>query len=90
MKRFIGLVLVVFIAASCSKKTVVHKTPPPGQVKKTAAPGQMKKVTGSQSAAPYAPGQQKKTATASKNPAPKAAANNGKTKGSEKKKKVNY
>jgi hypothetical protein len=42
---------------------------PPGQAKKAAtpakaAPGQVKKTTGSQSAAPYAPGQQKKAAPA--------------------------
>ena len=44
---------------------------PPGQAKKQAtpakaAPGQVKKTTGSKSAAPYAPGQQKKAAPAKK------------------------
>lgn len=42
---------------------------PPGQAKKQAtpakaAPGQVKKTTGSKSAAPYAPGQQKKATPA--------------------------
>lgn len=39
---------------------------PPGQAKKQAAPGQVKKTTGSQSAAPYAPGQKKTAAPAPK------------------------
>ena len=60
---FVGLIGL----SSC----VVVKVPP-GQAKKQgtpakAAPGQVKKTTGSKSAAPYAPGQQKKAAT----PAPK-------------------
>ena len=64
MKRIFQLSLLVVIIAfsSCAKKTIVSKKPlPPGQAKKTSLPpGQMKKVTGSQSAAPYAPGQTKK------------------------------
>jgi len=40
---------------SCSKKVVVHNNP------HGLPPGQAKKVTGSQSAKPYAPGQQKKS-----------------------------
>ena len=56
---FVGLMLGL---SSC----VVVKVPP-GQAKKQAAPskaapGQVKKSTGSKSAAPYAPGQQKKAA----------------------------
>jgi hypothetical protein len=64
MKRFFALFLVLIILSlgACTKKVniVKLKTPPPGQVKKSSAPGQVKKTTGSQSAAPYAPGQQKK------------------------------
>jgi hypothetical protein len=52
-------IAVLMTLSSCSK--TVLKPLPPGQVKKTSAPGQIKKTTGSQSAAPYAPGQQKKT-----------------------------
>jgi hypothetical protein len=49
-------VLALFILASCATSKV-----PPGQAKKVTnpPPGQVKKATGSKSAAPYAPGQQK-------------------------------
>ena len=60
-----SLVLTMSLAA-CSKTTVIlpsRKGTPPGQVKKQTAPGQIKKTTGSKSAKPYAPGQQKKKAT---------------------------
>jgi hypothetical protein len=74
MKRILQLLLLTFFIAftACSKKTVtVRKPVPPGQVKKTMAPGQVKKVTGSQSAAPYAPGQAKKSSSASASSASK-------------------
>lgn len=57
MRNIIALLALVLIMSSCTRVLVVQK---PGQVKKNAPPGQVKKVTGSQSAAPYAPGQQKK------------------------------
>ncbi|MBT1707286.1 hypothetical protein KK062_03590 [Fulvivirgaceae bacterium PWU5] len=49
-------VLIVLVLSSCGTSKV-----PPGQAKKVTnpPPGQMKKATGSKSAAPYAPGQQK-------------------------------
>jgi hypothetical protein len=55
-------VLFLLIVSSCA-------TVPPGQAKKAVnpPPGQMKKVTGSKSAAPYAPGQQNKPAGKKKN-----------------------
>jgi hypothetical protein len=57
MKNITPLVLVVLIILVLSSC---------GSVK--VPPGQMKKVTGSKSAAPYAPGQQKKSpATKKKN-----------------------
>jgi hypothetical protein len=42
------------LLASCAGPVIVESSP------KKVPPGQMKKVTGSQSAKPYAPGQQKK------------------------------
>jgi hypothetical protein len=63
MKRILPFLFLLSAVAlgSCTKKvTIVKTSPPPGQVKKTTAPGQVKKATGSQSAKPYAPGQQKK------------------------------
>jgi hypothetical protein len=60
-KNFLLVIFVMAIAASaCSHNTVMVKNPPPGQTKKSSAPGQVKKQTGSLSAKPYAPGQQKK------------------------------
>jgi len=59
MKKIIFL-FVIIAASACTHKTIIVKSPPPGQVKKSTAPGQVKKETGSQSAKPYAPGQQKK------------------------------
>jgi hypothetical protein len=46
------LIVLSLVLSSCTHTTIV-KT-------KTLPPGQMKKITGSKSAAPYAPGQQKK------------------------------
>jgi hypothetical protein len=57
MRNIIALLTLVLIMSSCTRVVLVQK---PGQAKKHAPPGQVKKVTGSQSAAPYAPGQQKK------------------------------
>jgi len=58
MKRIFSFITVVFVAVllltSCMGPMIV-KSPP-----KKVPPGQMKKATGSQSAKPYAPGQQKK------------------------------
>jgi len=54
-KRFFVIATAVCLSlsvVSCAVKV------PPGQVKKTTAPGQLKKATGSQSAKPFAPGQQ--------------------------------
>ncbi|MBA4055259.1 MAG: hypothetical protein C0490_11140 [Marivirga sp.] len=47
------LVVLLAIATACSSTTIVSSP-------KKLPPGQAKKVTGSQSAKPYAPGQQKK------------------------------
>jgi uncharacterized protein YceK len=53
MKKIVCFLAIVLIFSSCTHVTVVQKP-------KNAPPGQVKKVTGSQSAKPYAPGQQKK------------------------------
>jgi len=51
--RIVVIMMLSLLAlASCTSTTIV-KT-------KKAPPGQVKKATGSKSAAPYAPGQQKK------------------------------
>jgi hypothetical protein len=54
----IGTILMLLTVAfsSCTHQTTIVKT-------KKVPPGQMKKATGSKSAAPYAPGQQKKKET---------------------------
>jgi hypothetical protein len=62
MKRNFLLMIVAFALtlSSCAVHVTDSKVPP-GQAKKTSPPpGQVKKQTGSQSAAPYAPGQKKK------------------------------
>jgi len=46
----------LFVYTSCMHRVVVVKNTPANNL----PPGQAKKVTGSQSAKPYAPGQQKK------------------------------
>lgn len=74
MKYTFRIVLVLvccsLIFSACKQTTIVKtKTPPPGQVKKAdkpLPPGQAKKVTGSKSAAPYAPGQQNKSSKSTK------------------------
>jgi hypothetical protein len=53
MRKIFGVLALVLILSSCTRVMVVQKP-------KAAPPGQVKKVTGSQSAKPYAPGQQKK------------------------------
>ena len=53
MKKLILPLMALMLLASC---TVHHRHPRTG----TLPPGQAKKVTGSKSAKPYAPGQQKK------------------------------
>jgi len=50
----VALFLLIMVLGSCSRTIIVHSNP------KGVPPGQMKKATGSQSAKPYAPGQQKK------------------------------
>lgn len=61
MRKLHVLVIVMMVGLSSCVTVKV-----PGQAQKPtpakAAPGQVKKTTGSQSAAPYAPGQQKKAA----------------------------
>jgi hypothetical protein len=54
MKKIFGLLAMILVLNSCAQVLVVDSKP------KKAPPGQIKKVTGSQSAKPYAPGQQKK------------------------------
>ncbi len=60
MKVILSVFAFVLIMSACTKVTVV-KTTPNGKV----PPGKMKKATGSQSAKPYAPGQQKQAPGAS-------------------------
>jgi len=62
MKKIIGLVALVLSLNSCASVVVVDSKPKkaPSHAVKQAPPGQVKKMTGSQSAKPYAPGQQKK------------------------------
>ncbi len=55
-KVLLLLTMTILLSTACSHKTVVVKKNPSGHV----PPGQAKKITGSQSAKPYAPGQQKK------------------------------
>jgi hypothetical protein len=47
-----GVLFMIFLGSGC--RTVVHVNSPGHE-----PPGQVKKMTGSQSAKPYAPGQQK-------------------------------
>jgi hypothetical protein len=60
-KLVFSLVLILLIAVSCShrnNRVIMNGSgAPQGQA---LPPGQMKKVTGSKSARPFAPGQQKK------------------------------
>jgi hypothetical protein len=74
MRILYTLVIILFVAQGCALKvTTKVPSPAPKTASRTAAkpapktnpngkvpPGQMKKTTGSQSAKPYAPGQQKK------------------------------
>jgi len=54
MRKVFGLLAILLVLNSCARVLVLDSTP------KKAPPGQVKKMTGSQSAKPYAPGQQKK------------------------------
>lgn len=54
MKKIFALAVFTVLLNSCAPIMVVDSNP------KKTPPGQAKKVTGSQSAKPYAPGQQKK------------------------------
>jgi len=56
------LFLCLIIFSSCKETIIVKKTTP----KKALPPGQAKKITGSKSAAPYAPGQQNKSQKSTK------------------------
>lgn len=47
------VMIAMLVLTACSRRTIVVK-------EKNVPPGQIKKVTGSKSARPYAPGQQKK------------------------------
>jgi len=53
----LSLTFLILLTASCAV-VVKDSNSKPG--KSASAPGQVKKTTGSQSAKPYAPGQQKK------------------------------
>ena len=54
----IGILILLFsFGTSCTKKIYIFQRNPN---KSSQAPGQVKKQTGSKSAKPYAPGQQKK------------------------------
>lgn len=54
MQKISALLVLLLLLNSCAHVMVVNQKP------KNAPPGQVKKMTGSQSAKPYAPGQQKK------------------------------
>ena len=51
------LTIMLLAGSSCNRRVVIVKNPPATH---RLPPGQAKKITGSQSARPYAPGQQKK------------------------------
>lgn len=53
--KFFGLLIIALILASGMSCQTTGRP-----VTKSVPPGQMKKITGSQSAKPFAPGQQKK------------------------------
>jgi hypothetical protein len=54
MKKLSLIILMLALLSACSSKVTVTN-------KQTLPPGQAKKVTGTKSAQPFAPGQQKKT-----------------------------
>lgn len=83
--RYSLIILALLAASACTRRVTIIKPVPPGQAKKTMAPGQVKKRTGSQSAAPYAPGQQKKAA-ATAQPANSKKGNSSSGNGNQKKK----
>ncbi|MFI2741435.1 hypothetical protein ACG2LH_01735 [Zhouia sp. PK063] len=59
MKKLMLFVACIFILNVCTTSCVSYKRTASGKSGKIP-PGQAKKITGSQSAKPYAPGQQKK------------------------------
>jgi len=54
MLRFVFIAMLLLLFVTCKSANVTQS---PGN--SASAPGQVKKATGSQSAKPYAPGQQK-------------------------------
>jgi len=54
------LVMIVVLSTACARKAVVVTPTPSENPSGHVPPGQAKKMTGSKSAKPYAPGQQKK------------------------------
>jgi hypothetical protein len=60
LKNVFSLVLCVCIALAAQSCIVTKTKGPAPTANKSIPPGQAKKMTGSQSAKPYAPGQQKK------------------------------
>ena len=50
------VLITIILSTACTRTVVVTTTKPSGHI----PPGQAKKMTGSKSAKPYAPGQQKK------------------------------
>jgi hypothetical protein len=78
MKVVLSIIVSLMMFSACTTVAIVKTTPngkvPPGQQKQAAAnpngkvpPGQQKQATGSQSAKPYAPGQQKQNNNPSAN-----------------------
>lgn len=59
-KVLLSVILAAFVVTGMSSCSVEYKARRSQSQGATVPPGQVKKVTGSQSAAPYAPGQQKK------------------------------
>ena len=58
MKSLVSVILILALILSTGCKTTLSIKTPNNQIK--APPGQVKKVTGTKSAKPFAPGQQKK------------------------------
>jgi len=56
MKNFVSIIIILALILSTGCKTTIKA--PNNRIK--APPGQVKKVTGTKSAKPFAPGQQKK------------------------------
>ncbi len=58
MKNFVSIIIILALILSTGCKTTLSIKAPNNRIK--APPGQVKKVTGTKSAKPFAPGQQKK------------------------------